>query len=184
MNRARWLTVALGLSAVALVLASAALARGTFGDGTYRVPQDVTPGTYRSLRGDGCYWARLKNFSGSLSAIIANGNASGPSLVTIKPSDKGFETSGCGNWTKGVRRITKSKTRFGDGVYAVRVDIAPGTYRNSKGAGCYWARLRSFEGGLGAIIANGNPSGPGIVTISGPDRGFESSDCGTWNKLS
>jgi hypothetical protein len=36
----------------------------TFGPGTWIVGTDVAPGTYRSSGGDGCYWERLKNFSG------------------------------------------------------------------------------------------------------------------------
>jgi len=132
---------------LAALLSGNAFGIGSFGgDGKYRVAQDVRPGTYRSLGGDGCYWARLKNFSGSLSSIVANENADGPTLVTIKSSDRGFETARCRNWTRNLRRITKSMTRFGEGTYIVRVDIAPGTYR-SRGvcrslahlAPCAWA---------------------------------------------
>jgi hypothetical protein len=169
--------------AISAVLAASAFARETFGDGTYRVPQDVKPGTYRSLGGDGCYWARLKNFSGSLDSILANENAVGPAVVTIKPTDRGFETNGCANWTRGLRRITKSKTRFGEGTYVVKTDILPGTYRTRGGDGCYWARLSDFEGDLNSIVANDNVSGPAIVAISRTDRGFTSNDCGTWSRL-
>lgn len=176
----RWVTALVLLSGC--VLAASALAATSFGDGTYRVPRDVKPSTYRSLGGDGCYWARLRNFSGSLNAIIANENADGPALVTIKKTDKGFETSRCGNWTRNLKRITKSKTRFGPGTYLVNVDIAPGTHR-ARGNGCYWARLRNFEGGLNAIIANANPQGSAIVTIARTDRGFTSTRCGTWTKF-
>jgi hypothetical protein len=151
----------------------------TFGDGTYRVGRDVPPGTYRTRGGVGCYWARLRNFSGNLNAIIANDNAVGPAVVTIKRTDRGIESNRCGTWTSNLSRITKSKTRFAAGTYIVRTDIAPGTYR-ARGAGCYWARLRAFTGELNAIIANGNPSGQVVVTISRSDRGFTSTRCGVW----
>lgn len=169
----------------AALLAGAAMAATdakTFGDGTYRVPRDVSPGTYRAKDTDGCYWARLKNFSGSLNAILANENASGPTLVTIKRTDRGFETTRCGRWTSDLRRITTSRTRFNEGTYIVGVDIAPGTYR-SRGSGCYWARLRGFSGSLDEVIANGNPSGQAVVTISRSDRGFQSTRCGTWSRF-
>jgi hypothetical protein len=65
----------------------------------------------------------------------------------------------------------------------VGLDIAPGTYRSRSGSSCYWARLRNFSGELGGIIANGNPRGPTVVTISSTDRGFDSSRCGTWSRL-
>jgi small nuclear ribonucleoprotein (snRNP)-like protein len=155
----------------------------TFGSGTYRVPRDVPPGTYRSRGGDGCYWARLRSFSGSLNAIIANDIAVGPTLVTIKRTDKGFETHSCARWTNNLARITKSKTRFGSGTFIVRVDIAPGTYKSRGGSSCYWARLRSFTGTLSAIISNNVGASRNIVTIQRSDRGFQSHGCGTWTRF-
>ena len=71
------------------------------GDGTYIVGTDLKAGTYaNSPVGDNCYWARLKNFGGTLTGVLANDNASGRAIVTIKKSDKGFTTSGCGTWKK------------------------------------------------------------------------------------
>lgn len=70
------------------------------GDGTFRVPKDVEPGTYRTSGGDGCYWARLRNLTGDLDAILANGNPTGPTTVTIRSTDKGFETTSCDDWQK------------------------------------------------------------------------------------
>jgi hypothetical protein len=180
-------SVGVAMAVFALVVGAgvgtATVTRGTFEDGTYRVGKDIRPGTYRSHGGSGCYWARLRSFSGSLNAILANENESGPAIVTIKRTDRGFETQGCGNWTRNLKRITKSKTRFGQGTFLVGVDIAPGTYRSRGGGGCYWARLRAFTGALSAIIANDNASGSAIVTIKRTDRGFKSSGCGTWSRL-
>lgn len=71
------------------------------GDGTYEVGVDVKPGTYVSNKPQlNCYWARLKGSGGSFGDIIANNNTSGRSVVTIKKTDKFFETSGCEPWTK------------------------------------------------------------------------------------
>jgi hypothetical protein len=154
-----------------------------FGDGTYRVGRDIPAGTYRTRGGDGCYWARLRSFSGSTSAILANDNAEGPAVVTLLRRDKGFETERCGRWSSNLARITRSMTRFGVGEYIVNRDIAPGTYRASGGDGCYRERLRSFTGTTGAIIANDLPSGRAIVTIAPSDRGFKSARCGTWRRF-
>jgi hypothetical protein len=72
-----------------------------FGDGTYQVGKDIQPGTYRIRVGSpGCYFARLKGFGGTIDDIIANNNVSAPTIVTISSSDKGFQSSGCGTWTK------------------------------------------------------------------------------------
>lgn len=76
----------------------------SFGDGTFVVGTDVVAGTYKTTgsatSGLPCYWARLKNTSGDFSAIIANGNPTGPTTVTISRSDGAFETSGCNQWRK------------------------------------------------------------------------------------
>jgi hypothetical protein len=179
----------MGVTLVAAILATAATAATAikFGDGTYRVGADIPARTYRAPNVKagffaGCYWARLRNFSGGLSAILANENESAPTLVTLKRSDRGFETHGCGTWTSDLRRITKSRTRFGAGTYLVGVDIAPGTYFARCTSSGYWARLRNFTGDLGSIIANDNPRGREIITISRSDRGFKSNGCGTWSR--
>jgi hypothetical protein len=70
-----------------------------FADGTYIVGVDIAPGTWRSSGGDICYWERLSGFSGEFKDIIANDTESGQATVTIAPSDVGFSTSGCGEWT-------------------------------------------------------------------------------------
>jgi hypothetical protein len=72
----------------------------SFGDGTYIVGVDISPGTWQSSGSAGCYWERESNFSGSLDAILANDNASGTAIVSISPTDKGFKSSRCGTWTK------------------------------------------------------------------------------------
>ncbi len=62
--------------------------------------RDVRPGTYRSNGRDFCYWARLKGFGGDLDDIIANDIREGSSVVTIRSTDEGFASSGCGTWTR------------------------------------------------------------------------------------
>jgi hypothetical protein len=156
-----------------------------FGEGTHRIGKsDVPPGTYRSLGGDGCYWSRLKNFSGELNGILANDIAAGPTMVTIKPADKGFDSNGCATWTSNLKRITKSLRSFGEGTYIVKTDMTPGTYQSKAGKDCYWARLRDFTGDtLSGVIANGIGSAHPVVTIKASDKGFKSSNCGTWRKF-
>lgn len=71
------------------------------GDGTFQVGVDVKPGTYVSKKpsSGNCYWARLSGQDG-LGGIIDNNNSSGQSVVTIRKTDKYFESSGCSEWTK------------------------------------------------------------------------------------
>jgi hypothetical protein len=72
----------------------------TIEQGTWAVPDEVKPGTYVSDGGEGCYWARLRDLTGGINSIIANGGDVGRQRVTILRSDKGFETNECGVWRK------------------------------------------------------------------------------------
>jgi len=146
-----------------------------------RVGQDVQPGTYRTRSGSpGCYFARLKGFSGQLDDIVTNENTNGPAVVTIAATDKGFESRGCATWTSDLSAITGSRTSFGDGDFIVGTDIQPGTYRSSGGGSCYYARLGGFSHELSDVIANDNAQAAAVVTIAPGDKGFESQGCGTW----
>ncbi|HSK22605.1 MAG TPA: hypothetical protein VK906_05500 [Egicoccus sp.] len=71
-----------------------------FEDGTYAVDSHIAPGRYRADAASDtmCYWARLSDFSHELSGIITNGNS--PTTIEIAAGDAGFETSGCGSWTR------------------------------------------------------------------------------------
>ena len=155
----------------------------TISDGIHRVGIDILPGTYRTLNpSKSCYWERVSGLGGGFGELLANDNEPGPAIVTILPGDVGFESSRCGTWSQNLSAITSSQTGvFGDGKYLVGIDIAPGTWRASNPGGCYWARMRTFEGELSDIISN--DYGGGLVTIASSDHGFSSSGCGTWTKI-
>lgn len=74
-------------------------------DGTHAVPGEIKPGTYTTTAatdGFGCYWARLKGFSGELSDIAANGNidAGAKGRFTVSAKDKGVTLTGGCRWVK------------------------------------------------------------------------------------
>jgi hypothetical protein len=157
-----------------------------FGTGTRLVTTDVPPGRYRSVNAasGSCYWARLRNTSGSAAAIIANDIGAGPRLVEIVASDAAFESNRCGPWTEVSGPVTTSVTApFGDGVYLVGVDIQPGVWRsNGTGMGCYWARLRNLRG-EGDVIENVTGAAPALVAIGPSDLAFKANRCGTWTRV-
>ena len=166
-----------------VVVGSAFAGTVTFGPGTKRVGSDIHAGTYRTRSApNGCYWERLNGFSGELKDIIANDFSSGYQVVTIKSTDKGFNSSGCGKWSSDLSRVTSSTTKFSQGTYIVGTDITPGTYKSTKGSSCYWERLSNFSGQLSGIIAN-HFGGKAVVTIKRTDKGFNSQSCGTWTKV-
>ena len=72
----------------------------SFGDGTYRVDMDIAVGRYRAPGGSLCSWQRLSGFSGEFDDIIAIGVFETRPVVTIRSSDTGFMSDGCGQWTR------------------------------------------------------------------------------------
>lgn len=72
-----------------------------FGDGVWIVGVDIASGTWQSeTPPDGsCYWERMSGFGGELDDIISNEFTESQQVVTIQPSDVGFNSSGCGAWT-------------------------------------------------------------------------------------
>jgi hypothetical protein len=176
-------TAPLFAAALTLLVVSQTFATGSFGGGTKRVGTDISAGTYRTRSAPSdCYWERLSGFSGELKDIIANDFSSGYQVVTIKSTDKGFNSSRCGTWSSNLSRVTSSMTTFGQGTFIVGTDMVPGTYRSSKGGSCYWERLSNFGGTLSGIIAN-HYGAKGYVTIRATDKGFGSQSCGTWTMV-
>lgn len=100
------LIAAAACAAVATIAcASTANAASTrmVGDGTFVVGVDIQPGTYTTTgpfdKYMGCYWERLRGYSGSIKDVIANDYThSKKVIVEIKSSDKAFKTEDCGTW--------------------------------------------------------------------------------------
>ncbi len=153
----------------------------TFGPGRYAVGSAIAAGTYRARTpGAACHWQRL----GAGDSVIAADVGNWPMVVTIAPSDLAFHSDGCGTWTSDLSAITTSATApFGEGTMIVGTDIAAGTWRTGGAGACFWARLSSFSGEEGSVIAAGLASGPETVTIAPTDRGFHSSGCATWTRV-
>jgi hypothetical protein len=153
----------------------------SFGAGTKVVGTDIQPGRYLSLGGPGCYFARLRDLSGTVGGIIANDNPIGEAIVDIAPTDAAFQSSDCSDWVAFLGG--DPQTTFGDGQWEVNTHIAPGRWSAPGGAGCYWARTKDFSHTIDGIIANDNPTGQAVVDILPTDVGFMTSRCGTWTKI-
>lgn len=72
------------------------------GDGVYVVSAQINPGLYRaSSAAKGCVWERIRNYGGATSGIIAHGfSKTTPPTVRINAGDAGFESAGCGSWSR------------------------------------------------------------------------------------
>jgi hypothetical protein len=155
------------------------------GDGTFQVGKDIRPGTYKSSgNSDGmCYWEREKDAKNDTDSILANGNVTGNSYVTIAASDKFFKSTGCDDWYAVPAASGAPKTSVaGDGMYKVGTDMAPGTYKSKGGDGCYWERDKDALHGVDSILANDNPTGAAVVTVTKSDKYFKSTTCAAWSK--
>lgn len=75
-----------------------------------------------------------------------------------------------------------------EGTYEVPADVKPGKYRTTGAVdgpdgNCYWARLKSLDGGnADNIIDNNNSAGQQVVVIKASDKGFETAGCEPWVK--
>src|SRR5690606_38402680 len=160
---------------------SATTAAGGFGDGIRTVGLDVMPGTYRTRQAsEFCYWARLSGFGSRDEDIISDSlDENGYSVVTILPSDAGFESECCGQLSPDLSAVTASpQAPFSDGTYIVGTDIAPGTWTTSDATDtCYWERTSGFGASFEEVLDSGI-DGP-TVTIAPTDVGFYTAGCGT-----
>jgi hypothetical protein len=157
--------------------------RTVFGDGTHRVPDQVVPGTYRTLEAsDECYWTRLGGFTGGLGDLIASRISAGFEVATIKETDAGIDSVGCGGWTDQLIQVTVTKSQFGDGTYIVGLDLDPGVYVAAGGESCEWARLSGFAATTDEVLESGAVARDALarVEIEATDAGFTSGGCGTW----
>lgn len=158
----------------------------SFGNGVRLVGAGLPHGRYRSVNGPtaSCYWARLRDTTGSGASIIANSIGAGPRVVEILASDYAFESSSCAQWSQVVGPVTNAPAApFADGIYIVGIDIQFGSWRaNGSGSDCYWARLRNLTG-LDDLIDNYFGSAVVTVTILSTDVGFASSGCGSWTRV-
>ncbi len=162
--------------------------RTIFGAGMHLVGSEVASGRYYSDPSSGCYWERLSGVGGSADEILANELVqfdAGQSIVDILSGDRAFKTdAGCGTWFQTERRGLQADIT--PGMWLVGRQITPGTYRASVSPGCYWERLRHFQGNFAGIIASDfiDSAGQQDVEIRASDAGFHSDgDCGTWTRV-
>jgi hypothetical protein len=80
---------------------------------------------------------------------------------------------------------------FGDGLFEVGVDIAPGVYETGEigggflglGDGCTWQRLSDASGDEESILAERTIEGHEVIEIKDTDAYFDSSGCDEWFEL-
>lgn len=72
----------------------------SFGDGTWIVGSDIAAGTWTPSNQDACTWARVSNFASDADSLIEFREGWQQGAVTIRSSDAGFYSDGCGTWSR------------------------------------------------------------------------------------
>jgi FKBP-type peptidyl-prolyl cis-trans isomerase len=81
----------------------------------------------------------------------------------------------------GAAEASKKASQFSDGVHIVGTTVAAGVYSISSSDSCYYV-WRTGTGSDSEIVDNHIVSGPATVTLRDGEV-FETSRCGTWNKV-
>ncbi len=154
--------------------------------GTYRIPDDLSPGLYRGEAGtdilDSCYWARLSDLSGSWESIITSDNALGQFYIEVDETDAALETDcALSKVEEGKAASSPVKDRLVPiGTYRIPDDLSPGLYRGEAGTdildSCYWARLSDLSGSWESIITSDNALGQFYIEVDETDAALET-DC-------
>ena len=147
----------------------------TFGDGHYEVGADIAPGRYRTTT--------LMRYCTVYSAYASVGFRGASAIVDIRMHDLFLGTEHCGTWSTDLSPIVKPGESFGEGVFLVGPEIAPGRYRaTALSPECWWMRLRHFVPGERARTGTESHGGASaVVDIAPSDAGFYSRGCGAWS---
>ena len=150
-----------------------------FGSGSFFVGPEIEAGAYAAEGGfpDDCEWLRLSGFGGTAADVVAK-NRWTAGFVVIEETDAGFFSHRCGVWSRLTPRIAPGEP-FGDGLFLVGPEVAPGRYRAaSPTASCFWRRLDGVGGMIDSDAAEG--AAALAVEIAPDDAGFSSDGCGQW----
>jgi hypothetical protein len=122
-------------------------------------------------------------FGGCVAVLVAAGQDPTPDTGPVVTVTEGT-TAPARTTTPATTTPRSTVAAVTAGLYEVGSEIQPGIYRTSGNTdGCYWARLRNFDGDLDSVITNGLVNGPSRMTIKRTDIGVEFSGPCAWTKV-
>jgi hypothetical protein len=164
-------------------------ARTSFAAGQYLVGADIAAGRYFTDPLSGCYWERQSGLGGTAREILSSEFVAFTArqwIVDILSTDRAFETDAeCNTWSTSPYVGLQADIR--PGVWLVGSQIPAGRYQSNVSAGCYWERMRHFQGTTGGVLESDfvRTAGPRQIEIRASDVGFQADDdCGTWTRMS
>ena len=150
----------------------------SFGDGTFLVGSEIAPGRYRTTSASpDCTWqiSRPTRYVATISGDRT--------IVDIEAGLTSFASSGCGTWTNDLTPVITPGDPFGEGMFFVGPEIAPGRYRATAATeSCEWAlftgAFKPDSRSLRGIFAEGHSLT--VVDITERVTAFLTSGCGEW----
>lgn len=160
--------------------------KSSFGQGKFTVGRDIKPGIYRSksvVKGSAsCFW-HITTTGSNGNEDIAIDNSAGGILTLNLQRGMDIETKRCGTFVKSSLTASRGtpRTKVGNGVWLVGVDMEPGTYRVDRdifGKSCY-LKIYTAGSNLEDLIAIKNYTrGTPSATLEIGDE-FYNNGCGT-----
>lgn len=142
----------------------------TYKTGTYKVGSDIPEGEFYieadAIQG---YFEVTKDSSGKADSIIANDNFTTHTYVTVKKGQY-IKIIGTAKKSSDVAAIKPKDGKYGDGMYKVGKDIAPGEYKiyfnkdSVSGMGYIEVSKDSYHG-LDSIVSNDTLQGDKYQTL-------------------
>ncbi len=153
--------------------------------GVYKVGSEIPAGLYK-VETDTfmnlAYFERLKDSNMNFESIIANITFNNNGYVRISDTDAYFKIQGATIYPFDIQSAEPNYSdEYGDGIFLVGVDIAPGEYKvsvsdSTTGIG-YLERLKDVTGEFSSIIANSVFENQAYVTVDASDFAIKIQGC-------
>jgi hypothetical protein len=145
------------------------------------------PGHYRKRRRPVWFWAITAFLILCVAGVVVAALHPGAGKPTADPTTVTTSVPAAAGTTPAKVTAKPTPATYADGTWKVGTEIKAGTYTTTAGDfGCYWARLKNFDGDFSSIITNGNlDSGAhGRLTVKSTDKGLELSGGCQWRRES
>lgn len=137
----------------------------TYGDGQYKVGEDLAAGEYTLVSDTTAYFEIAKDSTGSLDSILANDNFSNRSIVTVDDGQY-LKINGCIMYAfADAPAISMEDGSLPEGMYKVGFDLNPGEYKVIPKESGYVELSKDSLHTLDSILLNDILTGEQYITV-------------------